>query len=118
MAALMDHALPMPGPAPFDDPEATDKGLAFFDIPGKREILTVEELLFGLTNLMRTCEGCENVSVLKVDRLDPPDSRDGCNWGLTLVLDAAGVPPEVYALAYASVIRTARESWNLAEPQS
>jgi hypothetical protein len=28
------------------------------------------------------------------------------------VLDPAGVAPEVYALAYASMINTARESWN------
>jgi len=29
------------------------------------------------------------------------------------VLDPAGAAPEVYALAYASVIATARAGWNL-----
>ena len=30
-----------------------------------------------------------------------------------VVLDPAGVPPEVYAMAYASVVAVARASWNL-----
>lgn len=110
--------MPIPGPVPFDDPEATDRGAAFFDefaFRGKREVVSRQALLDGLTALMRTCEGCENVSVIGVDRLDPADSRDGCNWGLTLVLDPAGVAPEVYALAYAMVIHSARETWNLKE---
>ena len=44
--------------------------------------------------------------------LDGPDG-EGCNWSLTLVLDRADVAAEVYGLAYAQVIATARASWNL-----
>lgn len=114
----MDHALPMPTPAPIDDPDRTEEGAPVFDgiggIKGKRELLSRQELLNGLTALMRACEGCEQVTVIGIDRLDPPDSRDGCNWALSIVLEPAGVAPEVYALAYGMVIGTARESWNLA----
>lgn len=116
----MDHALPMAGPTPvpIDDPEATDKGAPVFDgiggVKSRRELLTRQELLNGLTALIRTCEGCEHVTVIGVDRLDPPDSRDGCNWSISIVLDPAGVAPEVYALGYGLVIASARESWNLA----
>jgi hypothetical protein len=115
----MDHALPIPTHmnAPADDPEATDVNGFVIDgisgVKGKRELLSMEELLNGLTALMRACEGCEKVRVIRVERLDPPDSRDGCNWSFALMLDPAGVAPEVYALAYGLVIGTARESWNL-----
>ena len=61
---------------------------------------------------MQSCEGCENVNVVDVTPLDKPDTA-GCNWSFTLVLDAAGVPAEVYGLAYAHVIGMARSSWNL-----
>jgi len=81
-----------------------------------RPALAREELLARLTALMRSCEGCEKVAVLEVTPLDAPDSA-GCNWSLAVVLDAAGVAPEVYALAYASVILMARERWNLWWPQ-
>jgi hypothetical protein len=70
------------------------------------------ELLARVTALMQSCEGCENVGVVGVTPLDRPDTA-GCNWSFTLVLDAAGVPPEVYGLAYAQVIAMARSSWNL-----
>ena len=62
-----------------------------------------------------SCEGCENVSVTEVYRLEKADSRDGCNWSLALMLDAAGVEPEVYSLAYGAAIAMARDSWNLDE---
>jgi len=78
----------------------------------ERPALAREELLARLTALMRSCEGCEKVAVLEVTPLDAPDAA-GCNWSLAVVLDAAGVAPEVYALAYASVILAARERWNL-----
>jgi hypothetical protein len=55
--------------------------------------------------------------VIRVDRLDKADSRDGCNWSLSLVLDPAGVAPEVYGLAYGLIIGQAREIWNLQEPK-
>ena len=80
--------------------------------PSGRQALTQDELLARLSVLMRSCEGCENIAVTGTNRLDAPDSA-GCNWSLSLVLDPAGVAPEVYSLAYASVIATARASWNL-----
>src|ERR687891_2880126 len=104
----MDHALPAPIPMPELDPEDTAEGAFIFDgiggVKGKRELLSRQALLNGLTALMRSCEGCEDVRVIGLDRLDPPDSRDGCNWSISLVLDPAGVAPEVYALAYGAVI--------------
>jgi hypothetical protein len=47
-----------------------------------------------------------------VTRLAAPDEA-GCNWSLSIVLDAAGVSPMVYSLAYAAVIAQARAMWNL-----
>ena len=96
------------------DPEATDIGSGIFigDDPAERMLLSREELLERLSALMRSCEGCERVSVVEVSRFDQPDS-EGCTWSPSIVLDAPGVEPEVYALAYASVIALARASWNL-----
>jgi hypothetical protein len=79
--------------------------------PG-RQALSRAELLARVSALMQSCEGCENVGVVGVTRLDGPD-RAGCNWSFTLVLDTAGVAAEVYGLAYAQVIGMARSSWNL-----
>lgn len=111
-------AMPVPGtPVLGADPEATASGGFLFGDDGVapgRQVLSQEELRARLTALMRSCEGCENVTVTEVARLDPPDRRDGCNWSLSIVLDPAGVAPEVYALAYGSMIATARTSWNLA----
>ena len=98
---------------PLDDPEATASGgFLFGDDEPPRQVLSREELLARLSALMRSCDGCENVAVLGATRLDKPD-EGGCNWSSTIVLDPAGVAPEVYALAYASVIAMARSSWNL-----
>jgi len=80
--------------------------------PAGRQALSEGELLARLSVLMRSCEGCENIAVTGTTRLDAPDSA-GCNWSPSIVLDPAGVAPEVYSLAYASVIATARASWNL-----
>jgi hypothetical protein len=98
------------------DPEATAGGdLGFGDLlgAGKRQVMSEQQLLASLSVLMRGGEGCEGVTVTEVTRLDPPDRKDGCNWSLAIVVDPAGVAPEVYGLAYASMINTARESWNL-----
>src|SRR5687768_7700348 len=78
----------------------------------ERQALSRSELLAYVTALMQSCEGCESVSVVEVTPFDRPDTT-GCNWSYTLVLEAAGVPPEVYGLAYAQVIGMARSSWNL-----
>ena len=99
-----------------DDSEATvnDDAFSFGEDstqPG-RQVLSRGELLARVTALMQSCEGCENVTVVGVTPLDVPDTA-GCNWSFTLVLDTAGVPAEVYGLAYAQVIGMARSSWNL-----
>ncbi|HEY3077531.1 MAG TPA: hypothetical protein VGJ74_20350 [Burkholderiales bacterium] len=97
-----------------DDSDATisDDIFSLDAAPPARQALSREELLARVSALMQSCEGCEKVEVVGVTPLDGPDT-DGCNWSFTLVLDAAGVPPEVYGLAYASVIAMARASWNL-----
>ena len=95
------------------DTETTADGLV--KAGPQRDLLSMESLLSRLTMLIQTCEGCENVTVIGADRLLIPDSRDGCNCSISLVLDPAGVAPEVYALGYAQVIVTARQSWNLEE---
>jgi hypothetical protein len=95
-----------------DDPEATTSGFLFGGGEAQRQIVSEGQLREYLSALIRGCEGCENVSVTETTRLDRPD-EGGCNWSSSLVLDPAGAAPEVYALAYASVIAAARASWNL-----
>ena len=98
-----------------DDSEATQSGdFVFGDDdtnPGRRAV-SREELLERLTAMIQACEGCEQVRVIDVARLDWPD-KDGRNWSRSIVLDPAGVQPEVYSLAYAEVIGTAHDTWNL-----
>ena len=97
------------------DPEATvADGFLFGEEGGEpeRQALPRDELLTRLSALMRSCEGCENVAVTGATRLDRPDA-EGCNWSNSIVLDPAGTAPELYSLAYASVIAMARASWNL-----
>jgi hypothetical protein len=105
------------GPArhPLDDPDSTASGLFDSDSTrpvGRKKVLK-EDLLERLTRMIQSCEGCEQVTVIDVMPLDPPD-KEGCNWMPTLVLDPHGVEAPVYALAYGAVIAHARESWNLA----
>ena len=97
-----------------DDSEITVTDDIFPGLGGayERQVLSYGELLERVTALMQSCEGCEDVSVVRVTPLDAPDTA-GCNWSFTLVLDKAGVPAEVYGLAYAQVIGMARSSWNL-----
>ena len=94
------------------DPEATASGEFLYGEEPGREIVSEAQLLLRLSALMRCCEGCENVVVTGTTRLDCPDET-GCNWSASIVLDPAGVAPEVYSLAYASVIAAARATWNL-----
>src|SRR5919197_1039010 len=99
---------------PFDDGEATDAEFPFGDDSGgERQVLVREALLARITALIQSCEGCEKVAVIGITALERPDEA-GCNWSSTLVLEPAGVAPEVYTLAYAGVICMARASWNLA----
>ena len=97
------------------DPDETFSADFLFGVAAQseRQLLSPEELCSRLTALIRSCEGCENVSVIEVYRLEKADSRDGCNWSLALMLDPAGVEPEVYVLAYGAVLAMARERWNL-----
>lgn len=99
------------------DPEATaNNEFLFGDFKGsKREVLTQNALLARLDVLIRSHEGCENVTALEVYPLDKIDRRDGCNWSLAILLDPAGVAPEIYAVGYALAIAMARASWNLKE---
>jgi hypothetical protein len=105
----------MNSPRGLHDPDTTLGGEFMFGddtLAHGRLLLSREQLMLQLTELIRTGEGCEKVSVLEVTKLDEPD-KDGCNWASSVVLDAAGVDPVVYGLAYAQAIVTARESWNL-----
>jgi hypothetical protein len=101
---------------PAHDPESTVSGGFIFgdEDSGKAERRAVpeDELIASLTALIQTCEGCENVKLIGVTRLDAPDT-EGCNWSTSVVLDPAGVAAEVYSLAYAQVVFMARSSWNL-----
>ena len=101
--------------ANMSDPEDTLGGLtigtADDSAPQERMALSRDELLKQLTAQFQMCVGCEEVSVVSVTRLDTPDAQ-GCNWSSSVVLATGGVPPEVYGLAYASVIASARNTWN------
>ena len=97
------------------DDDSTVNQAIFGDLGGepvKRATLTREDLMERLTKMIQACDGCEKVRVIGVTRLDFPD-KDGRNWSRSIVLDAAGVAPEVYALAYGAVIGTAHDTWNL-----
>ena len=97
-----------------DDSEITVTDDIFPGLGGayERQALSRDDLLARVSALIQSCDGCENVSVVGVTPLDRPDTA-GCNWSFTLVLDTAGVPADVYGLAYAQVIGMARSSWNL-----
>ena len=101
---------------PAHDAEATVSGGFLFGEdetgPAERQVLSYAEILTRLSALIQSCEGCEQVSVIRITALDGPDS-EGCNWASSVVLDPAGVAPEVYTLAYAQVVFMARTSWNL-----
>jgi hypothetical protein len=101
---------------PLDDPDSTSSGL-FGDTDSTRPIgrktILKDDLLERLTRMIQSCEGCDSVRVIDVIQLDPPD-KAGCNWSMTLILEANGTEAPVYALAYAFVIAHARESWNVA----
>jgi len=98
-----------------DDDDATVNRAIFGEIGEgevKRQTLSREELLDRLTKMIQACDGCEKVRVVGITRLDFPD-KDGRNWSRSIVMDPAGVAPEVYSLAYGAVIGTAHDTWNL-----
>lgn len=104
---------------PGHDPDATDpdatfgsEALELYAGQLQRQRVAEVELLRLLTDQIRLYDGCENVSVIEVTRLAAPDET-GCNWSSSMVLDPAGVAPEIYSLAYAAVIAQARAMWNL-----
>jgi len=105
----------MAAPQSMDDDDSTVNRAIFGDIGGedvKRQTLSREELMERLTKMIQACEGCEKVRVVGITRLDFPD-KDGRNWSRSIMLDPAGVAPEVYSLAYGAVIGTANDTWNL-----
>ena len=81
--------------------------------PEPRREVSEAELLRVLTAAMRMREECAAMSVVGITRLDALDT-DGCNWSSSVVLETAGVAPEVYAVVYADVVKQARERYNLA----
>ena len=106
----------MNAPERIHDADVTLQGDFLFggeeSVVPQRSVLGRSELLASLSALLQSCEGCETVTVVDVARLVPADAT-GCNWSSTLVLDPAGVAPEVYAAGYADVIVSARACWNL-----
>jgi len=94
-----------------DDDDSTVNRDIFGDFGGdvKRQTLSRDELMDRLTKMIQACEGCEKVRVIDVTRLDWPD-KDGHNWSHAVVLDPAGVPPEVYVLAYGEAIGAAHDT--------
>jgi hypothetical protein len=98
-----------------DDPDKTlqtSPGAAPAPAPPRRAAVSEPELLKLLTAHFQANEQTRAVRVLRVTRLDAPDST-GCNWSSSVILDPAGVAPEVYALVYAEVVKRARERYNL-----
>ena len=85
----------------------------FFDAAEvTRQVISRLELLMTF-RLMQSYEGCEHVRVIDVTRLEREDEA-GCNWSSSIVLATGGVEAEeLYVLAYAQAVTTARESWNL-----
>ena len=106
----------MNAPERIHDADITLEGDFLFgteeSVQPERSVLGRVELLARLSALLRSCEGCETVTVVDIARLLPADAT-GCNWSTTLVIEPAGVAPEVYALGYADVILSARACWNL-----
>lgn len=77
------------------------------------QAVSEEDLVKWLTAQFQSHPGCAQVSVVKVIRLELPDS-EGCNWSRTLVLDTAGVQPFDYVGAYATAVEKGRKRFNLA----
>src|SRR3954467_13850591 len=97
------------------DPDSTLELKATDMVSSKQErsTITPQELLAVLTAEVQAFEHCSRVRVIEVYRLDAADS-EGCNWSSSVVLDPAGVKPEIYSLAYADAVKRARERYNLA----
>ena len=98
-----------------DDPDRTLQipGAGASARPAGRASVSEADLLKVLTAHFQANEACRAVRVISITRLDAPDT-EGCNWSSSVVLDPAGVAPEVYALVYAEVVKRARERYNLA----
>lgn len=98
-----------------DDPDRTLKmpGAGASARPVGRALVSEPDLLKLLTTHFQANEACRAVRVIGITRLDAPDT-EGCNWSSSVVLDPAGVGPEIYAVVYAEVVKRARERYNLA----
>jgi hypothetical protein len=100
-----------------DDPDKTLQfppgGAVAAPAAARRAEISEPELLKLLTAHFQANDKTRAMRVVRVTRLDPPDT-EGCNWSSSVVLDPAGVAPEVYAVVYAEVVKRARERYNLA----
>lgn len=97
---------------PDQTPPAPLWGRAAPASPPGRRVVELAELLSWLTAQLQVFPGCGNVRVQAVTRLERVDA-DGCNWAVTVVLDAAGTPPRLYALPCATTVARARKLFSL-----
>jgi hypothetical protein len=101
-----------------DNPDTTIKNLHDADVPEEFRDpgpgrVGEADLARWLTAQFQTYEGCGEVTVEQVFRLDAPDS-EGCNWSRTLVLDPHGVDPVIYVIPYGAIVEKARKAFVLA----
>src|SRR5258708_39420205 len=98
-----------------DDDDATVNRAIFGDLDGgesvARQTISREDLMQRLTKMIQACEGCEQVHVVGVTRLESPD-KDGRNWSHSLVLDAAGVAAEGLSRGYAAGVGAPPHTWD------
>ena len=78
----------------------------------RRRVVSPTELRRWLTAEIRKHKGCEEVRVIGVTRLHKA-GPDGCNWSYSLVVDPAGAPAPVYALACIDAVSRGRELFNV-----
>jgi hypothetical protein len=79
---------------------------------GRRRLVSPAELQRWLTAEIRKHEGCGGVRVIAITRLHRA-GPDGCNWSYSLVVEPAGVPPRVYAMACIEVVTRGRALFNV-----
>ena len=77
-----------------------------------RRVVSPAELRRWLTAQIRRHEGCAEVRVIGITRLHRA-GPDGCNWSYGLVVEPAGVPPSVYAMACIEAVTRGRELFNV-----
>ena len=78
----------------------------------QRRIVSPVELRRWLTAEIRKHEGCGEVCVIGVTRLQRAGA-DGCNWSYHLVVEPAGAPALAYTLACIDAVTRGRALFNL-----